>query len=219
MMAATATYYDSKYIISFPGKDRSVVYDRERLSWVGPWTFDTKVFHIYYDGSNDEYLLFGGDSDPYVYHMSEDYTTDNGTAITTTLKTRSEDFDDWSIFKVIKTILMNMRNVTGSFSIDIRTQGRDGQTTTAESFDVQVYSGNAGWGADMWGSALWGDTEEVGGAADINDLVRWMEINKTGRRFQIIIRTSNRGDNYELLGIKVNANPIGTGLKGADWWV
>jgi len=216
---AVGAYLDFKYIISFPGKDESVVYDRERLSWIGPWTFDANDFLTYFDSSGDQKFLFGPDDSPDVFELSDLIEDDNGTAITTSLQTKNEDFDDWTLFKLIKDIYLNFRNVTGSINVDVRLQDRAGTTIAVKSFSITTSSGNSGWGADLWGNTQFGDSEETGGAADLGDLVRWVHLYKPARRIQFVIKTSNRNDDYELLGIRTSASAAGRGIKGSDWLV
>lgn len=217
LMGATATYHDFKYIISFPGRNQTATYDRERQSWVGPWTYDASIYETYYDSNNNEVLVFGSDTTPYIYDVSTTYKTDNGTVIATTLRTRNEDFGDWTLFKMIKDIYTNWRNVTGSVSVSITLEDRTGNSIAARSFDISTQTGNAGWGADLWGAALWGDSEEHGGAADIIDLVRWVNLNKLARRMQITVATTSSNDNYELLAIRSEAKTSGRGIKGENW--
>lgn len=144
---------------------------------------------------------------------------DDGTTIQTTLRTKSEDFGDWTIFKMIKDIYTNWRNVVGSVSVDIQLEDRTGNTIAARSFNISTQAGNSGWGADTWGSSTWGDSESSGGAADISDIVRWVNLNHLARRVQLIIKTTDRNDNYELLGISTKAKTVGRGMKGENWRV
>ncbi len=217
--AAVATYTDFKYQLSFPGSDKTMVYDRERTSWVGPWSFDTRAYGKYYDSSGDEHVLLGQEDGPYIYETSTAYGDDDGTTIATNLRTRREDYGDWTVFKTIKDIYTNWRNVTGTISVDVRLEDREGNTVAAQSFSIQTSAGNSGWGADMFGNTQWGDSESDGGASDLADLVRWLVLNKTGRNMQLIIKTTNRNDNYELLQIRTVAGPIGRGFKGEGWRV
>ena len=209
---ACAIYYKFKYVISFPGLNKSTVFDRERLAWMGPWNTDANIYEIYYDASNNEKLLYGEDSTGNVIEYSSSYGDDQGTAINTILRTKKEDFGDWVRFKNVKDAYLQFRNVLGSVAVDIRLQERSGNIITAKSFSIETKSGNAGWGADQWGDTLWGDSEEAGGASDINELYRWTNLNKAARNIQFIIKTDNRNDNYELIGIKSRANTMGLGF-------
>ena len=216
LMNATAFYYDFKYGLAFPGKTKTVVYDRERLSWIGPWTQDANVFDVYYDSSSNEHLVFGSNVSPYVVEYSSDYGDDNGVAITTTLRTKKSDFGDWSKFKDIKKIDTQFRNVSGDVNVSVRLQQRDGQVVTAKSFSLNQTAGNSGWGSYLWGNALWGDSPETGGAVDTNEIYRWFNLNKASRNIQMIVQTNNRNDNYELLSFKAKAKPLGDGFLPAS---
>lgn len=209
---ACASYYGFKYIISFPGKVKTMVYDRERLAWMGPWSNDARVYEVYTDSSGDENLLYGNDTDSYVMEYDSSFGDDNGTAIATELRTKKDDFGDWAAFKNIKEIFTLFRNVQGTVNVNIRLQKRDGSVTTEKSFAIQTSSSNAGWGSSLWADTQWGDSEETGGAGDINEIYRYVILNKAARNIQLIISTSNRNDNYELLAIKANAKPMGLGF-------
>ena len=213
---ACANYNMFKYIISFPGLDKSMVFDRERLAWMGPWNTDANTYETFYDSSNDELLLYGEDDTGNVIQYSSAFGDDQGTSINTILRTKREDFGDWVRFKNVKDAYLQFRNVTGTVDVDIRLQERSGNVITAKSFSIETKSGNAGWGADGWGDTLFGDSEEEGGASDINELYRWTNLNKSARNIQFIIKTDNRNDNYELLGIKSRANMMGLGFLPTD---
>ena len=194
-----------------------MIYDRERLAWMGPWTFDANLIAIYYDSNDNEQWLYGDDDTSNVYALDDSYATDNGTAIATTLRTKKEDFDDWLIFKNMKGAETRFRNVQGSVNVDIQLQTRTGAVVTSKSFSVTPSSGVAGWGADGWGVALWGDSEERGGASDISEIYRWAVLNKPARNIQYIVTTSNANDKYELLGIQTRAIDMGRGfLPGSE---
>lgn len=217
-MNAVGTYFNKRFIISFPGLGQSMVFDTERAAWVGPWTIDSQVFEKYFDTDSNEHLLLGHDDSVLVDDVSDSYTTDSGTAIATTLKTRQEDFGDWSLFKNIRNLFVQFRNITGSTNVDIRLEQRNGLSITANSFTVLPNTGDSGWGADLWGAALWGSSNTAGGNTDSSQqIIRWRELNKTARTMQMTVKTSNTGDNYELLGVRGDAIPEGTGIRPSSW--
>ena len=219
LMNATAVYFETKYIISFPGQDKSYIYDRERLSWVGPWTFDTETFLEYFDSSDERKLVFGADDSAQVYEMADSIKNDDGSAIVTALKTKKTDFGDWTVFKTINDLYSSWRNVAGDIQVNIRLEDRFGSTLAAKSFDLASSENNSGFGADMWGSFQWGDSNEEATTIDPNEIVRFIKLNRTARRMQISISTLRIGDNYELLSLRTMAKPIGRGLIGSGWRV
>ncbi len=209
---AVATYYDSKYILSIPGKNKTIIYDRERLCWMGPWTKDANVFEVYTDSAGDEHILYGNDDSTYVTEYDDSFGDDEGTAIATTLRTKKDDFGSWEIFKNIKEVYTLFRNVQGTVNVNLRLQLRDGSVTTEKSFNIYTTASNAGWGSGLWGDFEWADSEETGGATDINEIYRYTVLNKQARNIQMEVLTNNRNDNYELLAVKVNAKPISKGF-------
>lgn len=215
--SAVAKYFKKKYIITFPGLNKSMIYDTERGAWMGPWTTDGRVFEIYTDTNNDEHLLFGDDNTANVYEYSDTLTTDSGVAISTILKTRREDFGNFSNFKNMKHLFFEFRNVSGSANVDTRIEKRNGSEVSADSFSIMPVTGNSGWGADIWGTAQWGDSNSAGGGIDSQQLIRWRELQEIARTLQITIRTSGVNDIYELLGIRGQAQEVGSGFRQTAW--
>ena len=216
---ASALYYQFAYVLGFPGTNKSIVFDRERQAWVGPWSLDFETATTYFDSSNERKFLVGEDDGPFVHEISSNYGSDNDTAIKTILRTKKEDFGDWTIFKTIEDIYTNWRNVTGSLTIDVRVEDLDGNTTTIRSFtlDTAESSGASGWGSDLWANTQWGDSENSAGSEGLVDLVKWFHISETARRLQLIVRTNDSNSNYELLSVQNLIMPIGRGLKGRSW--
>lgn len=216
-MGAVASYFNKKYIISFPGLNKSLTFDTERAAWMGPWTFDAQVYEKYTDTSSNEHLLVGDDNSVNVNEYSESFGSDNGSTISTILRTRKEDFGDWSLFKNIQSVFLEFRNITGSVGVDLSLEQRSGSVVIAKSFNITPNSGNSGFGADLWGAALWGSSLVAGGGTDSQQTIRWRELNKLARTVQMTIKTTNSTDNYELLGLKGDAKPIGGGIIPSSW--
>ena len=218
---ASANYINNKYILSFPGKGQSLCFDRERNCFMGPWSisFDPRSWTKYVDSAWDEQWLAADGTDTYVSRFSDTLNDDKGTTITTFLRTKKEDFDNWTIFKNIENVFATFRNVLGNIAVNIRLEGTGGETTTAKSFSISATAGAAGWGTDGWGLTQWGDSENTGGTAEANELVRQANLNKIARSFQIEVQTSNRNDKYELLGFYVEAKPQSKSLRPSSWRV
>jgi len=216
---AVATYFDNKYIIAFPGRSEMMVFDRERSAWTGPWSIDSTVFETFYDTDNTQKLLLARYGTAMVDDFSSAYTDDKGTAIETVMRTRSEDFGDWSLFKNIKNIFTQMRNVTGTVMVDVRIEGRTGTVLTQKSFNITPTSGNSGWGSGMWGDVLWGESDVTVGASEAIFTIRWANLNQVGRTFQIVVRTTATNSNYELVGIRGDVQPVSRGITPAQWHI
>lgn len=217
----SATYWNYKYILTYPASGASkntktIIYDRERTSWMGPWTIGANGFEVYYDSSSNEKLLYGDTDDSFVTEVNETYKDDKAVAIATFLRTRKEDFKNWSLFKTIKDIFFNFRNVLGIISVNIRIEGRTGETTTAKSFTVSSELGTSGWGTDQWGSVQWGLSGSLPGSST-NEIIKQSKLQKTARALQIEVQTNNRNDVYELVAIRGDARPKSPGSRPSSW--
>ena len=215
-MNACAAYFNNKFFMGFPGKNETMVFDRERRAWMGPWTFDARLFHVYYDSTDKAVLLKGNDDNPDVEEITQTQSGDLGVAFSTILRTKREDFGDWTKFKNVENILTLWRNVSGDTDVDIRLEERTGNTITAKNFSVTTGSGNSGWGADQWANTLWGDSEESGTANDLSEIIRQAYLQKHARNIQFIIKTDALADNYELMGIRGEGHILGE-FRRSSW--
>lgn len=220
LINATAVYFDYKYILAFPTARKCIVFDKERAAWMGPWstTFGINKFIKYVDSNGIERLLCADADDNNVTEFSKTLYDDKGTAFGTVLKTKKDDFGDWSIFKTINESYLGFRNVTGSISVNILAEGRDGSVAPVKSFTVTGPSSQitSSWGTDLWGTARWGISTR-NAASFAEETIKRAPIFQTGRYAQYEISTTGRSDNYELLDIKASATPQGPGSSYHLW--
>lgn len=213
-----ATYHDNKYRITRPdGKE--IIFDRERLAWMGPNSYPASpgIYETYFDEGNNEVLVWGDRADNFVTDFSNSYVDDKGVAISSRLLTKKHNFGDPYLFKEVKDIFLNFRNIVGNPNVDIVIEDRTGASTTSKSFSVGASSSGVGWGYDRWGTARWGNTAGAGSAANSNDLVRRVVFNKAARLIQLDIRTTGGSDNYELLSLKFKVRPLPQGVIPLSW--
>lgn len=219
LQASSAEYIDKRYVLSFPSVKKTIVYDRERLAWTGPWVtaYGINNWYKYYDSTGVERWLAGDHSDSQVTEFQAGWKSDKSVAFTTIVRTKKEDFGDWSVFKTIQDIFFNFRNISGTMTVNVRVEETSGNVVTASSFAITSASSNAGWGADLFGNTLFGDSEYSGSATDVNDLVKQLLLNKTARSVQVEIKTTNSNDNYELLGLRLSGRPQSKGAIPSSW--
>lgn len=207
---ASASYIDNKYLLSFPTKKETIVYDRERGAFMGPWKTPwgiTKWFK-YSDATGEERWLAGSTEGPFVRDFSTSYISDSGTAINKILRTRKEDMGDWSIMKVLKLFYVLFRNVRGSVQVNLRLEERNGNTVTTKSFSLTSQLGTGGWGSDQWGTQKWGTTEATITLTG-DELVRWAQIYKQARVMQVEVISTAANTNFEFLGIRMSGQSLG----------
>lgn len=219
-VASSAAFIDKKYVISYPVTKQTIVFDRERLAFSGPWSTPFGINHWakYIDSNGMERWIVADSSDNIVSEFSKNYVDDKATAIRTIFKSKKEDFKDWTLFKTINEVYMNFRAVVGSVDVNIYIQDRQDNTIVAKSFTITSTgsSGTSGIGTDQFGLAQFGMTNNTVQTISV-ELPRKSFIYKTSRTFQVEVRTTGRTDNYELLGVKAIAIPQARGNSPSAW--
>lgn len=222
LTSAAGAYLDKKYILSFPNSKKSIMFDRERLCFMGPWPtpYGIRQWAKYVDSGGTERWIAADANDAYITEFAEGLRDDKGSAIKTLFKSKKENFGDWTIFKTINEVYLNFRAVSGSVDINIYIEDRTGNTVAAKSFTVSASatSGTAGFGTDQFGAIPFGETDNDA-QTNTNELPRKAFIYKSSRLFQVEVRTTGLTDNYELLGIKAIAIPQARGNSPSNWTV
>lgn len=219
----TGAFEDNKFILSFPVTKKTIIFDRERIAFMGPWLtpYGINKLTTHEDSDGIVRLVASDSTDNYVSYFSSDLTDDKGTAFTTSLKTKKEDFGAWELFKTINDMYLQFRNINGTVDVNINAELRDGDFETISSFEITGSSqaGTSGWGTDMWGTTQWGFTENSVSNTSTEELTRRAILSKSIRLFQVEVTTTAGEDNYELLGIKTEVRPQGPGGVPHMWTV
>lgn len=223
-----AMYVNNKYLLSFPYRKEIVVYDRERGCFAGIWKlpFGVTKMKKYVDGTGTEKWVIGTTTNQ-VYTFEPSINSDNGTTITKTMRTNKEvmyqwfrrrPYKDWSELKIFELFYALLRNVTGTATVNILVENRDGSTSTVKTFDItgSATSGRTGWGSLQWGGGMWGEsrgTPVVGS----DELPKWSQLYKSGRTIQIEVTSTAANSNFEVLNFKITGNSLGsTSLPSSD---
>lgn len=221
---ACAVYQANKYRLSFPATSankntKEIIYDRERLAWMGPNTYPATpaIYEVYYDGGNRENLVWGDADDNMVTEFSSGYSNDKGVKIQTRLLSKKTAFNNAFRFKQVKNLYSNWRNVAGTPFVNIILETRDGAVGSAQSFSIAAAGSGVGWGFDKWGTFKWGNTLGMGSSAGSNDLAKRTRINKVGRTVQVEVTTTGNNDTYELLAFQLQAQELGEGIIPSSW--
>ena len=218
--AASAIYADKKYILSFPDSKESIVFDRERLSFIGPWVtpFGISQWQNYIDSDGVRRWVGIDNNDSYVTEFQKKLVDDKGSAINTIFKSKREDFGDWTLYKTINEVFMNFNNILGSISVNIYTEDRSGNTIISKTFTLTSTgtSGTSGMGTDLLGSIGLGLTDDMP-SDNSGEVPTKTYLYKSSRIVQIEVRTTGKNSNYELLGAKVIGVPQSRGNTPSSW--
>jgi len=224
LQQACAVYNDNKYRLAYPSTTSSkntkeIIYDRERLAWMGPNTYPATpaIYENYFDGNNIENLVWGDSDDNMVTNFSSANANDKGVKIQTILLTKKTAFTNAFRFKQVKNLYSNWRNVAGSPFVNVILETRTGAVGSAQTFSITASNAGAGWGFDKWGDFKWGITAGAGSSAASNDLAKRTRINKVGRTVQIEVTTTGSNDKYELLALQLQAQELGEGIIPSQW--
>jgi len=208
---ATTMYVDNKYLLSFPGRKEVLVYDRERGAFAGIWKlpFGITKMRKYVDGSGTEKWVMGTTTNQ-SYTFEPSVNSDDGETIAKTLRTNKEGFGEWNQLKIISFFYTLLRNITGSVTVNIIMEDRNGASSTVKTFTIagSAISGNSGWGSVTWGGSKWGQLRgnPVTGS---DEFPKWGQLFKSGRLIQIEVSCTEANSNFELLNIKMTANSQG----------
>ena len=207
-------YVNNKYILSFPDKKECIVYDRERGAFLGIWKTPWGISRMqnYIDDTGTERWVVGSGNSNQIYTFEPSVNSDDGTTITKTLRTKKEYFGKWSLLKIIKLFYVLFRNITGTVTVNVLLEDRNGLTTTVKTFDItgSEIAGASGWGVDLWGTAQWG-TSSGDVVIEGDELTRWSQLYKSGRIIQIEVTSTAANSNFELLGLRLTATSQGEG--------
>jgi len=206
---ATAFYVNNKYILSFPQKKEMIVYDRERGAFLGPWKLPYGISHMlkYIDDTGNERWVLGCTSSNQVYRFDVSTDTDDGTAVVKTLRTKKEDFGDFSRLNILKFFYILFRAIKGSTTVNIIIEDRSGATSTVKSFTITgaEVAGRTGWGMDKWGLSTWGIPSGTSATTVGDELTKWGALFKQSRLVQVEVTSTAENSNFELLEIKIDA--------------
>lgn len=206
---ATAAYMDYKYLLSFPSRKETIMYDRQRMAFMGPWKtpFGITKWLKYYDSTGTERFLAGCD-DGYTREFSAAYLNDSGTAISRIMRTKKEDFKTWNMMKMLKYFYFLVRNVRGQVTVNLRIEERTGNTVTTKSTTITSQLGTGGWGNDEWGDQQYGQTDATIQLSG-DELARYSLIFKQFRVMQVEVIADGANSNFEFLSIRATSVSLG----------
>jgi hypothetical protein len=221
---ACAVYQDNKYRLAFSTgggttNTEEIIYDRERLAWMGPNTYPAvpAIYEVYYDGDGVENLIWGDTNDNMITQFSSGFANDKGVKIQTSLLTKKTAFGAPFKFKEIKDVFTNWRNIYGSPFVNVILETRDGTVGSAQSFTISASNAGTGWGFDRWGTFKWGTTAGAGSSQNSNDLVRRTTVNRPARTVQLEVTTTGNNDRYELLAVQIRGQEKADTIIPGEW--
>lgn len=204
---STAIYFDTKYYLCVPeggttSNNMLWTYDRRYLAWARskPSSFSAESFTVYIDSNNREKLVFTSSDSAKVFETTQAYN-DNDSAIDSYWQSKAFDNGDFDIEKRWLYVDLQFRQVSGSISITIYTDG----DTLAGSASIPSPTSAGELGSMLLGEELLGGNPEdqvFSGTTNSSINVPYrVPIRKNSRTIKIKIANSIVNQNFILTGI------------------
>jgi len=201
-------FYAQKYWFFYPVGSTGMycyAYDRERLAWLGPQYFPNSPTcgEIFYDTDGSEHFIYGDGDDGVVTEISESYSNDKGTNYQWIFESKKESLKDGFVLKNLLSSLFHFRNVSGSLSVNIMVETKNGNTITTESFTVSGVDGVSGWGSFSFGTVAFGSSLQASkSVSNLSDVIKFLQINKTSVR-TVSVRITGSGCKADIVAMKL----------------
>lgn len=219
-LTANAIYLDNKYILSFPQRKEMLVYDRERGSFLGVWKLPIGISKImrHIDSSGTEKWVLGSYESNQIYTFEVSANSDDGTTIVKMMETKRESFGDWTKLYILQFFYILFRAVSGTTTVNLIVENRNGVTSTAKSFTItgSETSGFTGWGMDSWGSVKYGQSKSTRAVIAGDEIPKWGSLFKQSRQFYVQVISDTSNSNFELLSVRIKAQPGASGVLASS---
>lgn len=209
---AYAVYSDGKYILFYSngsGSDNNyaLVYDRERLGFT-MWNsgVNAECPTVFYDTNSDQHIIYVDNSDMRVTEFEENLTTDKGSPILWSYKTKNFEFEDPFNYKKFLWADLRFGLVGGTISITAWIDDNSFIYTSA----IEGVGANSVFGNGHFGVAHFGESLDEGGENAPTVVRRRLPIlrqgpNAVGGNIAIEVSGSTVTSRASLLDVRVKA--------------
>lgn len=198
-------FYDAKILISVPttttGNSRTIILDTERSNWTVDWDFGAKQWLEYTDTSGVSHLLYVPVSGSRMVEVSDNFQGDFGSAFETTYLSGRISVDKlWSKFARIKRVFVKLGRPRGTINFEVSGTERTKPFQSVASKSITPAYSLSGHGYDPMGSMLHGDSTVTPSLYSDSADIRYVDIRKKVRDFQLRITSNSTATKYTLLG-------------------
>lgn len=200
-----AYFYDAKVFISVPtttaGNTRTIILDTERRNWTVEWTIGARQFFEYTDSNGRSRLLYVPVSGNRLIEISENIQGDLGQAFLTDYTSARISVDKlWNKFARIKRVYIKLGGPRGQINFEVSGTERAKPFRAVASKTISPLYALTGLGFDPLGSVQLGDT--AGSPQLFSDKadIRYVDIRKKIRDFQLRVTSEQLDTQYTILG-------------------
>jgi hypothetical protein len=202
------TFYTSVSTGGTTTNNTTLTYDTRYKAW-SKWTnINANSWTEYIDSSNVKHLYYAADDSAQVYEIVSGQYNDAGSAISASWTSKAFDFGDISLYKDILYIDFLFRQIVGTVSISVIT---DGNTTSKTTSVASTNDTTGTFGDEMFGDPMFPGTDAstsatISTTASANVPYR-LPVNQTTRTVKVQIANANANEAFVFLGMKIYYRP------------
>lgn len=200
-----AYFYDAKIFISVPttssGNSRTVILDTERRNWTVEWTIGARQFFEYTDSTGRSRLLYVPVDGDRLIEISENIQGDLGVAFSTDYTSARISVEKlWNKFARIKRVFVKLGSPRGKINFEVSGTERNKPFKALASKTITPQYALTGTGYDPTGMVLTGDTDGDPKLFSDKADIRYVDVRKKVRDFQLRITSDTIDSEYSILG-------------------
>lgn len=186
----------------------TLTYDRRFDAW-SKWTnVSANAFTEFIDATNTKHLYFAADNAAQVFELVQGTYNDNGVAISSQWTSKAINFGDFSLYKQILYIDFEFRQIVGSVTLNVITDGG----TLADSTSLAFTNDTTGTiGDEDWGDPLWGGSASATATTTIQttsaNVPYRLPVNKVTRTLKLQLVNAMLNQTFVFLAWKIYYRP------------
>lgn len=186
----------------------TLTYDRRFDAW-SKWTnVSANAFTEFIDTSNIRHLYFAADDEAEVFELVPGTYNDNGSAISAQWTSKAINFGDFSLYKQALYIDFEFRQIVGSVTLNVITDGGTLANSTSLAFttDTTGTFGDEDWGDPLWGGSASSTATTSIATASANVPYR-LPINQVTRTLKLQLVNAMLDQTFVFLAWKIYFRP------------
>jgi hypothetical protein len=186
----------------------TLTFDRRYGAWSKWNNVSANSWTEFIDSTGSSHLYLAADNAAQVYEIVQGTYSDNGTAIAGQWTSKAINFGDISLYKRILYIDFEFRQIVGSVTLNVYTDGGTLASTTSLSYSTDT-TGTVG--SEMWGDPVWGGSSGATTSASVStsssNIPYRLPVNKEARTVKVQISNGNLNETFVFLGMKIFYRP------------
>ena len=218
-----AHFQDARVLISVPynsdTNNATILFDTERKAWL-PEAFNVgfERFFSYTDTEGERKLLCWKPGDTRLTEISEDFNSDYGVAIETSLQTGLLHVNPKNRFEFmfVEEAEVEFANLRGALTIELSGITREDGLRLLKRRTIQPTTVKNSWTLHTWGGYVWSNTDAEVVSYSEPSTKRFFDVGEAVNAYQYRIQTSSTQSQYIGRTLQISGTPD-EGGKPSDW--